>query len=521
MSLTEDAATASEARTRPRGGAASGSVAALCGLAAAELLGLVLPDRPSPVAATADRVIAGMPDAPRETLISAVGTLDKPLLVLGIVAAVVAGGAVIGAVGAARATLARILFVAGGVVGFVVLWPSASAAPVPYLLVVAAGVVVALLVWERLTSPRPDPVAEATGTAVSRRTVVTGAGVLAATAVVALGAAAAVRRGGTAAVDKVRATLRLPVPTDPAPPLPAGVTPPVDGLAPAVTPNADFYRIDTAIGTPAVDVTSWQLTVGGRVDHPLTLTYEQLLARPSIERYVTLACVSNGVGGDLVSNARWQGVRLTDLLGDAGVHPDADLVLGVSTDGFTAGFPRSVLGDGRDAMVAYAMNGEPLPAEHGFPARLVVPGLYGYVSATKWLTEISLTTLADDTPFWVARGWSADGAVESASRIDVPRDGATVRSGPVVVAGRAWHQHLGIGGVELSVDGGAWQQATLAAPIGTDTWRLWTWDWDAATGSHHLQVRMRGVDGAEQSGDVHDPFPGASSGWHTIEVLVA
>jgi DMSO/TMAO reductase YedYZ molybdopterin-dependent catalytic subunit len=519
MSLTEDAAArTADTSAPPRGGAGIGAVAALCGLAAAEVLGLVLPDRPSPVAAIADRVIAGMPDAPREVLISAVGTLDKPLLVIGVVAGVVGAGALIGLIGAARPTLARILFVLGGALGYALLWPSASAAPLAYLVVVAAGVIVALAVWEQLTRRSPDAVAEATGTTVGRRTVVTGAGVLALSAAVALGAAAVVRRSGTAAVDKVRAALRLPAPTDPAPPLPAGATPQVAGLAPAVTPNADFYRIDTAIGTPAVDVASWQLTVGGRVDRPITLTYEQLLARPSIERYVTLACVSNGVGGDLVSNARWQGVRLADLLAEAGAHSDADLVLGMSTDGFTAGFPRSVLDDGRDAMVAYAMNGEALPAEHGFPARLVVPGLYGYVSATKWLTEIRLTTLADDTPFWVARGWSADGSVESASRIDVPSDGATVRVGRVVVAGRAWHQHHGIGGVEVSVDGGAWQQATLAAPIGTDTWRLWTWEWDATTGDHHLRVRMRDVDGAEQSGDVHDPFPGASSGWHTIEV---
>ena len=500
-----------------RPGASAGAVAALCGLAAAELVGLLLPDQPSPVAAVADRVIATMPDGPREALISTVGTLDKPLLVLGIVAGVVVAGAVIGLVGAARPSLARALFVVGGLVGYAVLWPVASAAPLSYALVLAVGVGVALLVRGRLVSA---PAQTPDSTTVSRRAVLTGTGVLVAAAAIGLGAAAVVRRGGSAAVDKVRATLRIPAPTEPAAAVPAGASPAVAGLAPAVTPSGDFYRIDTALGTPAVGVAGWSLTVGGRVDRTITLTYDQLLARPSIERYVTLACVSNGVGGDLVGNARWQGVRLADLLAEAGAHDDADLVVGVATDGFTAGFPRSVLADGRDAMVAYAMNGEPLPAEHGFPARLVVPGLYGYVSATKWLQEIRLTTLSDDTPFWLARGWAADGSVQSASRIDVPRDGTAVRAGQVVVAGRAWHQHRGVGGVEVSVDGLAWQPATLADAIGTDTWRLWTWTWDAAVGQHRLRVRMRDIDGAVQSGDVHDPFPGASSGWHTIDVQV-
>jgi DMSO/TMAO reductase YedYZ molybdopterin-dependent catalytic subunit len=344
------------------------------------------------------------------------------------------------------------------------------------------------------------------------------AGAVALLSALGLGLAAAARRGTASTLDAVRAALTLPRPTDPAPLVPAGVTPALDGLAPAVTPNADFYRIDVSLSPPVVDPASWSLTIEGRVDRPMTLSYADLLAMPSIERHVTLTCVSNEVGGDLVGTARWQGVRLTDLLDKVGVHSDASLVLGRSVDGFTAGFPRQLLDDGRDAMVAYAMNGEPLPLEHGFPARLVVPGLYGYVSATKWLTAIRLTTIDEDAPFWVARQWSADGRIEAASRIDVPREGATVTAGRVAVGGRAWHQHAGVGGVEISVDDGPWQQATLAPALGIDAWRLWSWQWDATAGSHRLRVRMHDLDGAPQSSDERAVFPGASSGLHTIAV---
>jgi DMSO/TMAO reductase YedYZ molybdopterin-dependent catalytic subunit len=318
----------------------------------------------------------------------------------------------------------------------------------------------------------------------------------------------------------VRTTLKIPAPTDPAAVLSAGITPDVPGIAPAITPAEDFYQIDVSLTAPSVDVATWALTIDGRVDKPITLSYNDLLAMPSIERYVTLTCVSNDVGGDLVGTAKWQGVRLTDLLAKVGVHDDATMVLGRSVDGFTVGFPRSVLDDGRDAMVVYAMNGEPLPVKHGFPVRMVVPGLYGYVSATKWLEQIKLTTPTEDVPFWFSRGWSDDGTIESASRIDVPRDGTPAKAGKVAVGGRAWHQHTGVGSVEVRVDDGAWEKATLADAIGVDTWRLWSWQWDATPGQHTLSVRMHDLDGTVQS-DVQRPtFPGASSGLHSIVVNV-
>jgi DMSO/TMAO reductase YedYZ molybdopterin-dependent catalytic subunit len=500
--------------------ASAGALAALAGLVAAELVALLLPGRPSPVTLVADRVIAVMPDGPREALIGAVGTLDKPLLVVGILVAVVSGGAIIGAISASRRSLATPLFVAGGAVGWLVAWNGTTADLTGLLVVVAAGVAGALLVWNRLV-PAAAHGRDASGPTVDRRTLLRATAFVGAAAAVGVGVVALARRGSSAAVDSVRTALRLPAPTDKAPTLPAGITPDVPGIAPAITPNADFYQIDVALSAPQIDVATWSLAVTGRVATPLTMTFADLLAMPSIERHIALTCVSNEVGGELVGTARWQGVRLTDVLDRAGVTADADLVMGVSVDGFTTGFPRSVLADGRDAMIAYAMNGEPLPVRHGFPVRLVVPGLYGYVSATKWLTEIRLTTLADDVPFWLSRGWAQDGRIEAASRIDVPRTGTRVAAGTVAVGGRAWHQHTGVGSVEVSVDDGPWEPATLAAPIGTDAWRLWSWRWTATAGTHTVRVRMHDLDGTPQDDEVRPVFPGASSGLHTITVDVA
>ena len=511
------------ARTAPprRRGAVVGALAAVLGLVAAELLGLILPGRVSAVSSIADRVISSMPAAPREALVGAVGTLDKPLLVLGIVIVVVAGGALVGALCAGTPDRAPWWFAGGAALALAVAWDLTTADLVPLLVEVAVAAVVASLVWTRY-GPVDDAAEPAAGAAgVDRRTVLRSVGVLSGLALVGVGALVWARRSTTAAVETVRTALRLPKATDPAAPLPAGAAPDVPGLEPAVTPNDDFYRIDVAVSVPAISTDDWRLRIEGRVDRPLELTWAQLLSRPSIERRITLCCVSNPVGGSLVGTATWQGVRLTDLLDEVGVHDDASLVVGRSDDGFTAGFPRELLRDGRDAMVAYAMNGEPLPVEHGFPARLVVPGLYGYVSATKWLTGIRLTTIEDDTPYWVRREWLADGRIESAARIDVPRDSDVVPPGEAVIAGRAWRQHVGVGTVQVSVDGGPWRDAQLADSLGVDAWRLWSLRWTATDGPHQLRVRMLDATGAAQSEEVRDVFPGASSGLHTITVTVA
>ena len=256
------------------------------------------------------------------------------------------------------------------------------------------------------------------------------------------------------------------------------------------------------------------------VDKPLNITYADLLARPQVERIVTLACVSNEVGGDLISNASWQGVLLADLLAEAGVQAGAEQVFSTSLDGWTCGFPVAAALDGRDAMIALGMNGEALPLEHGFPARLVIPGLYGYVSATKWLRTIKLTTWSAAEGFWVPRGWARDAPIKTQSRIDVPRDGERVAAGPTKIAGVAWAQHRGIEHVEVHIDDSPWQEARLATDVTDDAWRQWVLDWDAAPGTHTIQVRATDKDGYTQTAEVARPDPDGATGYHTRSVKV-
>ena len=287
-----------------------------------------------------------------------------------------------------------------------------------------------------------------------------------------------------------------------------------------MTKNSDFYQIDTALVVPQVSPDDWTLKIHGRVKKPMTLTYQQLVSRPMIERYVTLACVSNEVGGELVGNAKWLGVPLKDLLDEAEPEDGADQVVSRSVDGFTAGSPTAALRDGRDAMLAVGMNGEPLPINHGFPVRMGVPGLYGYVSATKWLAELELTTFADFDAYWVPRGWSQQAPIKTQSRIDTPRGGATVNPGQLVIAGVAWAQHRGIAKVEVRVDDGPWQEAKLAAVPSVDTWRQWSLPWQATSGKHRLTVRASDNAGATQTAQQAPPDPDGATGWHTVEVGV-
>ncbi|WP_433127265.1 molybdopterin-dependent oxidoreductase [Micromonospora sp. CA-240977] len=352
----------------------------------------------------------------------------------------------------------------------------------------------------------------------SRRRFLTGSGVLLGAALVAgLGGRwLAGRRGVSAARDAIR----LPAPVAPAPAVPAGADLALTQLAPFVTPNFGFYRIDTALVVPQVDPDTWRLRIHGRVGTERTYSYADLLARPLVERYVTLACVSNEVGGDLIGNARWLGVPLRELLDEVDPEDDADQVVGRSVDGWTCGTPTAALRDGRDALLAVGMNGEPLPVEHGFPVRMVVPGLYGYVSACKWVTELELTRFADFDAYWVPRGWSAQGPIKTQSRIDAPRSRNRLTTGPVTVAGVAWAQHRGISRVEVRVDGGDWQQAELAPTVSVDTWVQWSWRWDATPGEHRLQVRATDATGDTQTERTQDVAPDGATGWHTVTVTV-
>jgi DMSO/TMAO reductase YedYZ molybdopterin-dependent catalytic subunit len=315
----------------------------------------------------------------------------------------------------------------------------------------------------------------------------------------------------------------------PPPTVPAAIPGPdasfaIDGLTPLIVPNDEFYRIDTALITPAVGLDGWTLRVFGMVDKEISLTFADLMQLPLVEQYVTIACVSNEVGGNLVGNTKWTGVRLADVLEMAGVQPGATQIVPRSVDGWTAGFPTAWINDPshpREALIAVEMDGVPLPAEHGFPARLIVPGLYGYVSATKWLAEIELTTLESFDAYWVPRGWSKLGPILTQSRIDVPPSGSTVKAGVVPVAGVAWAPDRGISKVEISVDGGDWQAATLATEIGPQTWVQWKVPWQATSGQHVIEVRATDGTGEVQTAQVSPPPPDGARGHHQIAVQVS
>jgi DMSO/TMAO reductase YedYZ molybdopterin-dependent catalytic subunit len=294
----------------------------------------------------------------------------------------------------------------------------------------------------------------------------------------------------------------------------------VPGLSPYITPNHAFYRVDTEIFPPVVDPRGWKLQVGGMVDQPFELTYQQLLAMPMEEHDVTLVCVSNEVGDRLSGNARWRGVRLDEILRRARPRPGATQLVGVSVDGFTTGFPTALALDGRNALVAVTMNGEPLPDEHGFPARLVVPGVYGYASACKWLQEIRLDRLDRFEPYWMERGWAPGGQMKTMARIDTPVVGRRLRAGKVPVAGVAWSRHVGISKVEVQIDGGDWMPARLGTSD-PDTWRQWVVGWDAVPGRHTIRARATDGRGQLQTSTFAESFPSGATGYHTVQVLVS
>lgn len=313
----------------------------------------------------------------------------------------------------------------------------------------------------------------------------------------------------------------LPRPHRPAAPVPAGADLRIPGLTPFVTPNDDFYRIDTALALPQVDPDEWTLRVHGMVDRPVELSFGELLRRPLIEHDITLTCVSNEVGGQYAGNARWLGASLADLLRAAGIRAGADQILSRSADGWTCSTPVETVLDGRDALLAVAMNGDPLPVAHGFPARMVVPGLYGYVSATKWVVDLEITRFTDSEAYWTARGWADRAPVKTMARIDLPASTGKVGPGRVPIAGVAWAQHRGISAVEVRIGRSPWREARLAPVPGTDTWRQWVLEWDAVPGTHRLEARATDGTGATQPADYRPPIPDGATGWHSVEVTVS
>jgi DMSO/TMAO reductase YedYZ molybdopterin-dependent catalytic subunit len=321
-------------------------------------------------------------------------------------------------------------------------------------------------------------------------------------------------------VTSARNALKIPKPSVPGPVLPPGVNLNIPGLTPFITSNNDFYRVDTAIVLPQVDPSSWQLRIHGMVSREITITFDELLRRPLIEDYITLCCVSNPVGGPYIGNALWLGTSLASLLRQAGIKAGADQLLCTSVDGFTSGTPVQAVMDDQDALLAVAMNGQPLPVAHGFPVRMVVPGLYGYVSACKWLTDINVTTFAASYAYWAQNGWSQQAPIKTESRIDVPNGTGQLSPGRTAVAGVAWAQHKGIEAVEVRVDQGPWNPARLAAVPDLDTWRQWVWEWDATKGNHMIEARATDKTGYTQTALQAQPEPNGASGYPSVAVTV-
>jgi DMSO/TMAO reductase YedYZ molybdopterin-dependent catalytic subunit len=370
---------------------------------------------------------------------------------------------------------------------------------------------------------KPPPTGQA-GTVVrppsgpQRRSFMTTSAVVAGTAAVGyFGGKLLAERGN---VSAVRSTLRIPPPAQPYPPLPDGVDLHIPGLSSFVTPNNSFYRVDTAIVLPEITPASWHLRVHGMVAREITLSFAELIRRPLIEDWITLCCVSNPVAGPYIGNARWLGASLQSLLREAGVKAGASQLLCTSADGFTSGTPVQVAMDGRDSMLAVAMNGMPLPVEHGFPVRMVVPGLYGYVSACKWIVDIEVTTFEAARAYWADRGWDQQAPIKTESRIDIPSGNGALKPGTHQVAGVAWAQHKGVEAVEVRVDKGPWRTARLAAVPDIDTWRQWVFEWDATAGNHLIESRATDRTGYTQTALQEPPEPNGASGYPEIQVQV-
>ncbi len=366
--------------------------------------------------------------------------------------------------------------------------------------------------------PRRRPGVLPTGGQPTRRSFLVTNSVAVAAGGVSLLAARYLTERSTATIN--RSAVRLPAAVNSAPPLPASADLDISGLSPFITPNGAFYRVDTALIIPEVSTANWHLRIHGMVEREINISFAELLRRPLIEDYVTLTCVSNPVGGPYIGNARWLGASLASLLRSAGIRAGADQLLCTSTDGFTSGTPTEVILDGRDALLAVAMNGAPLPFAHGFPVRMVTPGLYGYVSATKWLTDIKVTTFGAETAYWAQRGWSQRAPIKTESRIDVPGESGTLKAGRTQVAGVAWTQHKGIDAVHVRVDRGPWQQARLASVPGIDTWRQWAWEWDAPPGQHTIEARATDATGYTQTAVQAPPEPNGATGYPLVSVTV-
>lgn len=509
----------------------AGILAAGLVLGVAELVGAFFSSRSAPLIALGSTFIDFTPSWLKDFAIDTFGTNDKAALFVGMAVTIVVLAAILGYLAWRRWILgvAGVLVMGAVMVSAVISRAgAASQDAVPSIIGTLAGL--AALRWMIRMLHRTSPIVDtnddgafSTGgshsvggkAGVSRRGFFAAAGV---TAVVAAAAAVggAVVSGVRNTVNVARERLSFPPPASPALPVPAGVDVDLDGVDRWLTPNSEFYRIDTALQVPTIDVDTWELRIHGMVEEEVRVTFQDLLDSELIERHITLTCVSNPVGGELAGNAKWLGYPIRKLLERARPTDGADMVLSTSTDGFSASTPLPILQDDRDAILAVAMNDEPLPLEHGYPVRMVVPGLYGYVSATKWVVDLEVTRFADATAYWTDRGWSERGPIKTQSRVEVPRAFAKVPAGTARVGGTAWAQHRGIERVEVQIDDGPWEEATLAAEYTVDTWRQWSHEVQLEPGSHQIRCRAYDVEGV-QTEERADTVPDGASGWHTVQ----
>jgi DMSO/TMAO reductase YedYZ molybdopterin-dependent catalytic subunit len=548
-------------------GAAAGLLSAAAGVGAAMIVSVVVGGAPTPLTAVGSRVIDATPGAVKDWAIRTLGENDKVFLLGGISTGLAVLAAATGVVAWRSRRTALGLTTGLGLVGLAaavadrttLVGSLGKLAPALVALVVSVGFVAFFTRgWSRTTAnaatldqrassavgavgihasapaafpPPAEPEYRSTPTERSKQVMENSAppgfdrraflaAALASGAVAAAGVGTA-RAFGDAG-GRSRDAITLPRATDAAPVVrPAMNLDNVRGITPYLTSNGDFYRVDTALSVPQVDAASWSLKIHGLVDEDLELSFAELLSMPLVERRITLACVSNEVGGRYAGNARWLGVRISDLLEQVGVSPDADAVRSTSVDGMTIGTPLAALTDGRDAILAVGMNGEPLPLDHGFPVRMVVPGLYGYVSATKWIVDFEVTRFADFAAYWTDRGFAEEAPIKTFSRIDVPTSFARLDAGTNAVAGVAWAPDTGISQVEVRVDGGAWANARLADEDSIDSWRQWVYEWEAPSGGHQLEVRATDRSGYTQTSRRVSPRPDGATGWHSVNVTVA
>jgi len=504
-------------------GSVVGLLTAGVGLGVGELAAVFVRPEASPVIAVGNRVITLTPGSVKRNAIESVGSNDKALLISGIIIIVALYGLLVGKLALRDIRYGFVGVAVFGAIGVYCAITADASRGTDVIPSIVAAIGAAAALWLLVFMAGGDQrkasePAEMSGT--DRRHFLQGSAALAGLAAVA-GFGGRIAQHARFSVAGKRAKVALPAPTGVAEVVPAGVDLGKSGV-PWATPSSKFYRIDRALTVPQIDPNEWRLKIHGMLDHPMTLRFEDVLSRPLIERWITLCCVSNEVGGSLVSNALFRGTRLADLLREAGIHPDADQLLMTGYEGTTIGAPTAAVMDGRDAMLAIGMNKDPLPTAHGFPVRVVVPGLYGYVSACKWVVDIKATTFRKDFAYWVQNGWDQQTDINLASRIDRPHSGANLSTGETVsIAGVAWDQHVGVSKVEVQIGDGDWQVARLAPVPSTDTWRQWVLPWTPETsGSYRIRVRATDAKGTPQQTNAAPPGPAGSTGLHAITVQV-